>query len=92
MAPEQKPPRLNHCGSFCSVPRRGWPIERRKNIAQRWPAVKVVGTYSPPLGFEKDLAENAAIMQRVNAAKPDVLVVGLGAPKQELWVQRIDTS
>ena len=58
-----------------------------RNIAQRWPAVKIVGTYSPPLGFEKNPAENAAIIQRVNAAKPDVLVLGLGAPKQELWIQ-----
>ncbi len=58
-----------------------------RNIAQRWPAVKIVGTYSPPLGFEKDPAENAAIINRVNAARPDVLVLGLGAPKQELWIQ-----
>jgi N-acetylglucosaminyldiphosphoundecaprenol N-acetyl-beta-D-mannosaminyltransferase len=58
-----------------------------RNIAQRWPAVKIVGTYSPPLGFEKDPAENAAIIKRVNAAQFDVLVLGLGAPKQELWIQ-----
>jgi N-acetylglucosaminyldiphosphoundecaprenol N-acetyl-beta-D-mannosaminyltransferase len=44
-----------------------------------------VGTYSPPLGFEKNPAENAAIVDRINAVKPDVLIVGLGAPKQELW-------
>jgi N-acetylglucosaminyldiphosphoundecaprenol N-acetyl-beta-D-mannosaminyltransferase len=58
-----------------------------RNITSRWPTVKIVGTYSPPLGFEKDPAENAAIIQRVNAARPDVLVLGLGAPKQELWIQ-----
>ena len=57
-----------------------------ENIHHRWPAVEVVGTYSPPLGFEHDDAENDAIIERVSAAKPDVLVVGLGAPKQELWV------
>lgn len=55
-------------------------------IQQRWPAVQVVGTYSPPMGFEKESAENAAILQRIDVAQPDVLVVGLGAPKQELWV------
>ncbi|HTU25219.1 MAG TPA: WecB/TagA/CpsF family glycosyltransferase [Pirellulales bacterium] len=58
------------------------------NIARRWPAVEVVGTYSPPLGFEHDGVENEAILQRVAAARPDVLVVGLGAPKQELWVHK----
>ena len=58
------------------------------NIHRRWPGVKVVGTYSPPLGFEKDHAENLRILARIAAAKPDVLVVGLGAPKQELWVHQ----
>jgi N-acetylglucosaminyldiphosphoundecaprenol N-acetyl-beta-D-mannosaminyltransferase len=54
-------------------------------ITTRWPAVSVVGTYSPPLGFEKDTAENERILKRIASAKPDVLVIGLGAPKQELW-------
>jgi N-acetylglucosaminyldiphosphoundecaprenol N-acetyl-beta-D-mannosaminyltransferase len=58
------------------------------NIPRRWPGVKVVGTYSPPLGFEKDAAENLRILARIADAKPDVLVVGLGAPKQELWVHK----
>lgn len=57
-----------------------------KQIEARWPTVRVVGTYSPPLGFEKEVSENEAILSRIAAAKPDVLVVGLGAPKQELWV------
>lgn len=55
-------------------------------IADRWPHVTVVDTYSPPLGFERDAAENARILERIAAARPDILVVGLGAPKQELWV------
>jgi len=59
-----------------------------RTIAERWPHVTVVGTYSPPLGFERDDAENAAIVERVNAARPDVLLLGLGAPKQELWIAK----
>ncbi len=55
-------------------------------IAARWPSVEVVGTYAPPLGFEKDPRECELILSRIRAARPDVLVVGLGAPKQELWV------
>ncbi len=58
------------------------------NIVRRWPAVEIVGTYSPPLGFEKDGAENAAILDRIAVARPHVLIVGLGAPKQELWVHK----
>jgi len=58
------------------------------NMRRRWPAVEVVGTYCPPIGFERDAAENETIIGRVAAAKPDVLIVGLGAPKQELWVHQ----
>ncbi|HTQ40633.1 MAG TPA: WecB/TagA/CpsF family glycosyltransferase [Pirellulales bacterium] len=57
-----------------------------QNIEQQWPAVTVVGTYSPPLGFEKNPTENAAILRHIAQARPDVLIIGLGAPKQELWV------
>ena len=58
------------------------------NIHQKWPHVKVVGTYSPPFGFEKDTKECEHILDMIAAANPDVLVVGLGAPKQELWVHQ----
>lgn len=53
-----------------------------------WPNVEVVGTYSPPRGFENDEAENSKILDIISAASPNVLLIGLGAPKQELWVQR----
>ncbi|MCC9605402.1 WecB/TagA/CpsF family glycosyltransferase [Blastopirellula sp. JC732] len=57
-------------------------------IEQRWPNVTVCGTYSPPLGFEHDEAENERIIEMINAAAPQLLVIGLGAPKQELWIAR----
>jgi N-acetylglucosaminyldiphosphoundecaprenol N-acetyl-beta-D-mannosaminyltransferase len=57
-----------------------------ERIKATWSGVHVVGCYSPPLGFEKDAAENDAILARIAATDCDVLVVGLGAPKQELWV------
>lgn len=57
-----------------------------EKIHANWSDVQVVGCYSPPLGFENDPAENEAILARIAAAECDVLVVGLGAPKQELWV------
>jgi N-acetylglucosaminyldiphosphoundecaprenol N-acetyl-beta-D-mannosaminyltransferase len=55
-------------------------------IEERWPAVDVTGTYCPPLGFENDPHENTTILTQIAAAQPDIVVVGLGAPKQELWV------
>jgi N-acetylglucosaminyldiphosphoundecaprenol N-acetyl-beta-D-mannosaminyltransferase len=59
-----------------------------RNIQLRWPHVQVVDTYSPPLGFEQDEEENGQILTRIEAVKPDLLVIGLGAPKQELWIHR----
>jgi N-acetylglucosaminyldiphosphoundecaprenol N-acetyl-beta-D-mannosaminyltransferase len=58
------------------------------NIRRQWPRVQVVGTYSPPLGFEDDAVENGRILAVVAAAAPDLLIVGFGAPKQELWVHQ----
>jgi N-acetylglucosaminyldiphosphoundecaprenol N-acetyl-beta-D-mannosaminyltransferase len=45
-----------------------------------------VSTYCPPFGFDKtaDGLQQAACA--VSAAKPDLLFVGLGAPKQEYWI------
>jgi N-acetylglucosaminyldiphosphoundecaprenol N-acetyl-beta-D-mannosaminyltransferase len=57
-----------------------------RRIETEWPAVKVVGCYSPPLGFERDNLENAQIFSRIAEARPDVVIVGFGAPKQEIWV------
>jgi N-acetylglucosaminyldiphosphoundecaprenol N-acetyl-beta-D-mannosaminyltransferase len=61
-------------------------------IHARWPNVRVVGTYSPPLGFERKEEENRSIIARINAVEPDLLVVGLGAPKQELWTYRFQSE
>ena len=55
-------------------------------ISEQWPAVEIVGINSPPLGFEKDAVQNADILEQISVSRPDVVVVGLGAPKQELWV------
>jgi N-acetylglucosaminyldiphosphoundecaprenol N-acetyl-beta-D-mannosaminyltransferase len=58
------------------------------NIERRWKQIEIVGVCSPPLGFEKDPQENELILQQVAAARPDILVIGLGAPKQEIWVSQ----
>ena len=57
-------------------------------MQKRWPNVETVGVYSPPMGFEKSPDETAIILSHIAKCKPDVLVVGLGAPKQECWVHQ----
>ncbi len=66
----------------------GVAFRAAENMKQRWPRVQTVGIYSPPLGFEKDSAENKRILNLIAQAKPDVVVLGLGAPKQELWIHQ----
>jgi N-acetylglucosaminyldiphosphoundecaprenol N-acetyl-beta-D-mannosaminyltransferase len=61
-------------------------------VENQWRNVRVVGTYSPPVGFENDDAENARILQKVAESQPDLVVVGFGAPKQELWVHKHQTE
>lgn len=53
-----------------------------------WPRVKVVGTLSPSFGFEHNDVECEQICRMVASSGADLLVIGLGAPKQELWVHK----
>lgn len=55
-------------------------------IRSTYPSVEVVGVLSPSFGFENCKEQNKDIIRKINNAKPDVLVIGLGAPKQELWI------
>lgn len=56
----------------------------RVRIAVDYPNLDVI-TYSPP--YKKDFSEedNAAIVNAINAADPDLLWIGMTAPKQEKW-------
>lgn len=54
-------------------------------ITKRYPEAKIAGAISPP--FRKLTAEeDSAFTEQINAARPDFIWVGLGAPKQELWM------
>ena len=46
----------------------------------------VVGAYSPSYGFEKKDEENHAIYEMVNKSRANVVLVGVGCPKQEKWI------
>lgn len=57
-------------------------------LEQRHPGLKIAGTYSPPYDFFDNLAENEKIENMILMTRPDILFVGLGAPKQEKWIHR----
>lgn len=51
-----------------------------------YPNLRIVGMLAPPYRKQFSGAEMAEMAEAVNAAAPDVLWVGLGAPKQETWI------
>lgn len=57
----------------------------KERIGKEYPDI-IVETYSPP--YKTDLSEkdNKMIISRINKFKPDILFIGLTAPKQEKWV------
>jgi N-acetylglucosaminyldiphosphoundecaprenol N-acetyl-beta-D-mannosaminyltransferase len=55
-------------------------------LQHQHPNLKISGTYCPPYGFENDAREREHINNLVKTASPDILFVGLGAPKQEKWI------
>jgi N-acetylglucosaminyldiphosphoundecaprenol N-acetyl-beta-D-mannosaminyltransferase len=56
----------------------------RERAATDWPGLEIV-TYSPPYKPEFSEEDNAAIIAAINAADPDLLWIGMTAPKQEKW-------
>lgn len=56
-----------------------------QTLSRRYPALKVVGAYSPPFRPLTD-AEDQQIIHQINQANPDIIWVGLGTPKQDLWM------
>jgi N-acetylglucosaminyldiphosphoundecaprenol N-acetyl-beta-D-mannosaminyltransferase len=62
--------------------------EAKAVLESRYPGVKIVGTYCPPFATFATDEEQDRIRDVVKAAKPDVLLVAFGAPKQEKWIAK----
>jgi N-acetylglucosaminyldiphosphoundecaprenol N-acetyl-beta-D-mannosaminyltransferase len=56
-----------------------------QRIEETFPGIRIVGTYSPPMG-QPTLQENQRIIDLIRLAAPDFLFVALGAPRQDLWI------
>ena len=57
-------------------------------FTNEFPGIRFAGAYEPP--FKKDFSdeETGAMIEAINRAAPDVLWVGMTAPKQEKWIHR----
>lgn len=66
----------------------GVAAQAAENLRRRHPGLNVTGTYSPPYDFFDDVAENQKIIAMIRTARPDLLFLGFGTPKQEKWIHR----
>lgn len=67
----------------------GVPEAAGRELQARFPGLRVAGTAAPPFGFEETEHAMADLVRTVAAAKPDLVLVGLGFPKQERTIQRL---
>lgn len=58
-----------------------------KHLSARFAGLRVAGTDCPRPGFENHPAESAEVVQRISETAPAILLVALGAPKQEYWMK-----
>jgi N-acetylglucosaminyldiphosphoundecaprenol N-acetyl-beta-D-mannosaminyltransferase len=64
---------------------QGALVQLALNLRQNHPSVQIVGGYSPPHRPLTD-EEQGTVIKEINQARPDVVWVGIGVPKQENWM------
>jgi N-acetylglucosaminyldiphosphoundecaprenol N-acetyl-beta-D-mannosaminyltransferase len=70
----------------------GWgekPEEAAEELRSLFPKINIVGAEDAGMIDVMDPVK-PGVLERVNQAKPDILFVGVSAPKQELWIARAD--
>ncbi len=63
----------------------GVAAEATARLKEQYPSLAIVGHYSPPFSALLEM-DHEEIARRVRAAKPDILLVSFGCPKQEKWI------
>lgn len=58
----------------------------KQKLIKQYPNIEIVGTYAPPLGFEKNPVELEKINDMISNVYPDLLITCFGCPKQEKWI------
>jgi N-acetylglucosaminyldiphosphoundecaprenol N-acetyl-beta-D-mannosaminyltransferase len=58
----------------------------RQTLNERFPAVEIVGSYSP--SRQEIESDAASIVERIRTAEPAIVWCAFGAPRQELWMSR----
>ena len=76
------------CKIFLLGAREGVAAKAMKMINKKVGRRIVVGAHSPSFGFEKNERECEELVDIVNRSGASVLLVGVGAPKQEKWIMK----
>ena len=58
-----------------------------RKLAEKFPRLIIAGTFSPPFR-ELTKEEDKAIINKINSSAPDIIWVGLGSPKQDIWMHQ----
>ncbi len=67
----------------------GVPDQAAEALRARFPALRVAGTDSPPFGFDASPAGIKQVVTAVADARPDLVLVGMGFPRQERLMQEL---
>jgi N-acetylglucosaminyldiphosphoundecaprenol N-acetyl-beta-D-mannosaminyltransferase len=68
---------------------QGALVQLTRNLRLRHPGVRIVGAYAPPFR-ELTEAEEAAVVADIDRSGAEVVWVGIGVPKQEKWMARMN--
>ena len=60
----------------------------REVLQQRHPELNIAGIDAPWIDLQASPGSDDGVVERITSARPDLLIVGLGAPKQEIWIHR----
>jgi N-acetylglucosaminyldiphosphoundecaprenol N-acetyl-beta-D-mannosaminyltransferase len=66
--------------------RPGVAREAARRLKERYPGLKIVGARHGYFDHSSGSAENEVVVEEINAAAPDILLVGLGMPLQDRWM------
>jgi N-acetylglucosaminyldiphosphoundecaprenol N-acetyl-beta-D-mannosaminyltransferase len=79
---------------------RGWRVyflggapgvgaQARDEILRQLPALRIVGVDAPRIDVDEPPEQREPVLDRIRASNPDVVLVALGAPKQEIWIDQV---
>lgn len=76
--------------------RLGVAEEAARQLMEKFPALKIAGVHHGYFDHATGSPENDSVINEINAAKPHILVVGFGMPRQERWLMenwdRVDAN